>query len=172
MKPTYAAVGQPGLCAANPGCIHIPISQRSFVINVFDSYQTNTEGLSYYLVLLSPIALYLCFPIFVTLQLILASWKAFTKPLLLWKSGITYPACKAHAPYICYLWPVCLYHIFPRYLHDMNFGGRGLLNIKHVCWFSLRLSSETFLILRRIKRDIITNVHGSSCKVPLILVRF
>jgi hypothetical protein len=30
--------------------------------------------------------------------------------------------------------------------------------------------SETFLILRRIKTDIIINVHGSSCKVTAILV--
>ena len=32
--------------------------------------------------------------------------------------------------------------------------------------------SETFLILRRIQRDIIVNVLRSSCKVPVILVRF
>jgi len=31
--------------------------------------------------------------------------------------------------------------------------------------------SETFLILRRIQRDITLNVHKSACKVPLILVR-
>jgi hypothetical protein len=38
--------------------------------------------------------------------------------------------------------------------------------------FSLQLMSETFLILRIIQRDIIINVHRSSCKVPVILVRF
>ena len=30
---------------------------------------------------------------------------------------------------------------------------------------------ETFLILRRIQRDVITNVHRTACKVPAILVR-
>ena len=32
--------------------------------------------------------------------------------------------------------------------------------------------SETLHILRRTKRDTITNVHRSSCKVPVILARF
>ena len=49
---------------------------------------------------------------------------------------------------------------------------RMLLNIKMCFSFSLQILSETFLILRRIRRDIITNVHGFSCKVPDILVRF
>jgi hypothetical protein len=31
---------------------------------------------------------------------------------------------------------------------------------------------ETFLILRRIHRDIITNVHRSLCEVSVILIRF
>jgi hypothetical protein len=35
----------------------------------------------------------------------------------------------------------------------------------------LKLLSETFLILRRIQGDIIINVHRSSCKVTVILVR-
>jgi hypothetical protein len=50
--------------------------------------------------------------------------------------------------------------------HD--FRGKKLLNIS-VCWFCLQLLFETFLILRRTERDII-NVHGSSCKVLVILV--
>jgi hypothetical protein len=32
--------------------------------------------------------------------------------------------------------------------------------------------SEPFLILRRIQRDVVINVHMSSCKLPLIFVRF
>jgi hypothetical protein len=37
--------------------------------------------------------------------------------------------------------------------------------------FSLQLLSETFLILRRIQRDVIRNVCCPSCKAPVILVR-
>jgi hypothetical protein len=51
--------------------------------------------------------------------------------------------------------------------HD--FRGKKLMNI-NVCWFSLQLLSETFLILRRTKLDM--NVHGSSCEVLVVLVRF
>jgi hypothetical protein len=37
---------------------------------------------------------------------------------------------------------------------------------------SSTILSETFLILRRIRRDVIRNVHLSSCKVLVVLVRF
>jgi hypothetical protein len=37
--------------------------------------------------------------------------------------------------------------------------------------FSTNLS-ETLLTLRRTEREMIKNVHRSSCKVPVILVRF
>ena len=43
---------------------------------------------------------------------------------------------------------------------------------QNVCfWFSLKFWSQIFLILRRPERDIIINVHTSSCKVLVILVR-
>jgi len=64
-------------------------------------------------------------------------------------------------------------HIFPYYLSNGTiFGGGGLLNINCVFRFSLQRFSDTFLILRRIQRDIIINVHRSACKVLLVLVRF
>jgi hypothetical protein len=71
-----------------------------------------------------------------------------------------------------YLWPVWLYHIFPHYLINGTIFGKLLLNIKCVFWFSVQLLSETFLILRRIQRDIIINVHRSLCKLPLLLSDF
>ena len=54
--------------------------------------------------------------------------------------------------------------------HD--FGGGELLNIKYEFRVSLQLLSETYFILRRNERDVIENVHWSSCKVPFILVQF
>jgi hypothetical protein len=38
--------------------------------------------------------------------------------------------------------------------------------------FSLHIWSETFYILRRIQRDIVISVRTSSCKIPVLLVRF
>jgi hypothetical protein len=55
-------------------------------------------------------------------------------------------------------------------LHDI--WKKKLLNIKSVFWFSLQILSETFLILRRIQRDMIKNIYRSSCKVPVIIVIF
>jgi hypothetical protein len=72
----------------------------------------------------------------------------------------------------CHLWPVCLYHIFAHYLVNGKIFTKTLSNTKCVFWFSLQLLSETFLILRRIKRDDTINVHRSSCEVPVSLVRF
>jgi hypothetical protein len=71
----------------------------------------------------------------------------------------------------CHLWPVRLYNIFSHYLINGTILGAKLLYIKCIVWFSLHLS-ETFLVLRRIRRDIIINVHSSSSKVPAFLVGF
>jgi hypothetical protein len=53
--------------------------------------------------------------------------------------------------------------------HDLR---RKLVNTKRVFWFSLQRLTDTFLIVRRIQRDIITYGYRSSCKVPVILARF
>jgi hypothetical protein len=52
---------------------------------------------------------------------------------------------------------------FSHYLINGTIFGEKLLNIKCVLWFVLQLLSETFLILRRIQRDIMINVHRSLC---------
>jgi hypothetical protein len=107
---------------------------------------------------------------------------AFLRPFLQWKCNryyviwvhvcrLSYPACNANAPY-CHLWPVRLYNIFLHYLINGTSFGKTLLNIKCVFWFSLQLSSETFLILRRTERDKIKNAYCYSRKVFNILVGF
>jgi hypothetical protein len=102
------------------------------------------------------------------------------QPLLQWKSNkyyifwvcvcsLRYPAFNAHAP-CCYLWPVRLCNSL---INSKIFGGEGgLSSIKFVFWISPQLLSETFLILKRIQRDIIINIHRSSCIVPLFLPDF
>ena len=62
--------------------------------------------------------------------------------------------------------------IFPQYLINGTIFGRKFIEHKTCGLFTLQLSSETFLILRRINQDIVINVHRSSCKVSVILVRF
>jgi hypothetical protein len=90
-----------------------------------------------------------------------------------WVCIFRYPVCKAHAPcctVICGL--PSSYHILPHYLTNGTIfgGGGGLLYIKCVFRFSLQSLSETFLKLRRIRRDIVINVHTSSQKSPLFLL--
>ena len=101
------------------------------------------------------------------------------QPYLKWKSNryyifwvyacnLRYPACNAHAPY-CRLWHAGLYSILPHYLISGTIFEKALLNVKWVFWFSLKLLSEIFLILRRTGWDIIKNVYWASAKVPLFL---
>jgi hypothetical protein len=55
--------------------------------------------------------------------------------------------------------------------HGKIFEGT-LLKVKCVFCFCPQILSGIFLILRRIQRVTIINVHRSSFKVPFILVRF
>ena len=61
---------------------------------------------------------------------------------------------------------------FSLYVINVNIFGKELLNINYVFWVSLQLLSETFLVLRRIQRGVINLLHRSSCKVPVVIVRF
>jgi len=62
--------------------------------------------------------------------------------------GPSYPACNTQALYFI----VCG-------INGTIFGRKLLNNTKCMFWFSLQLLSETFVILRRIKWDMLTNVH-------------
>jgi hypothetical protein len=83
--------------------------------------------------------------------------------------SLSYPACNTHAPY-CHLWPVPLYHIFPHYHIYRTIFRKSLLNTKYVFRMSVQLFPKTFFIPRWIQRGVI-NLHRSSCKVPVLLVR-
>jgi len=73
---------------------------------------------------------------------------------------------------ICYLRPVCLYHMFP---HDL-INGKGFRPKKkkvHLYFlYNFSLKGFSFLILRRTEGDAVVNVYCCSCKSPVILVRF
>jgi hypothetical protein len=59
-------------------------------------------------------------------------------------------------------YPTWLCDIFPHYLIKgtiFEIKKEKLLSTRYVFWFSLQLLPETFLILRRIQRDIIINVR-------------
>jgi len=68
----------------------------------------------------------------------------------------------------CHLWPVWLYSIFSHYLTNGTTCEKNLLQMKCVFWFSLQIWSDIFVVLRRIRRDVIINARKSSCKVPIL----
>jgi len=88
-------------------------------------------------------------------------------------SCLSYPARKAHAPNYIVIRALSGSTIFfTNLVNGMIERGEKSLNIK--CLFFLllflQLLSETFIIVKRIRRDSI-NVCRSSCKVPVIHVR-
>jgi hypothetical protein len=70
----------------------------------------------------------------------------------------------------CNTWLVRLYLIISTLSHKRH-NFRESYWTSNVCWISLQVSSETFLILRRTERDI-QNAYQTSRKVAVILVRF
>ena len=69
-----------------------------------------------------------------------------------------------------HLQPARLYHVFfSHYVTNGTILGKTLLNIKCVFWFFYTNSVSKFLILIITQRDIIINVHRSSCKVPFLV---
>jgi hypothetical protein len=64
----------------------------------------------------------------------------------------------------------CILSLFHIVINGTIFREK-MLNIKCVLIF-FKILPKIFLILRRIQADIIINLHTSSCKVPVILVRF
>ena len=59
---------------------------------------------------------------------------------------------------------------FLHYLKNGTIFGKTLLNTNLCSDFIYNF--ETFLIARRVLRNIITHVHRSSCETPVIVVRF
>jgi hypothetical protein len=83
-------------------------------------------------------------------------------------------ARKGYAPY-CHPWPRLAIPYFSTSYKRYGSGVKNVIDHKMcVLIFSTTFVCETFLILRRIQRDItsIINVRMSSCEVPVILVRF
>jgi len=79
------------------------------------------------------------------------------------------PSWKTH---VLYYIAISGLSIFPQYLIKGTIFRKKNIEHKSMVLFTLHLSPETFLILRRIQQDIIINVHRYSCKVSVILVRF
>jgi hypothetical protein len=98
------------------------------------------------------------------------------KYYILWVSvgGRSCPGCNAHAPYNIVICGLSDCTIFSQIISQMaRFSWKKLLDIKCVCWFSLQLLHETFLILGRIQRVMIVYLQRCLCKLyvkyPLFL---
>ena len=83
---------------------------------------------------------------------------------------LKYAMGKCHTV-MCSLPHGCIF--FPHYfINDTIFRKKNYWT-QNVCFdFRYNFFSEAFLIIRRSERHVIKNVYSSSCKVPVILVRF
>jgi len=88
-------------------------------------------------------------------------------------SCLSYPACKAHAPYyiaICGLSGTKIY--FFHISQTPDFGKNKITECKRFVLIFSTILSETLLILRITERDMIINEHWFSCKIPVTGVSF
>jgi hypothetical protein len=69
----------------------------------------------------------------------------------------------------CLMWPAPSYNMLPRYLTNDTICGKIIIEHKICFDFSLQVLSETFLIFRRIERDMIKMCVGLHVKYPLLL---
>jgi hypothetical protein len=103
-------------------------------------------------------------------------WCAFVQTNLQWKKqyvlhslsvcSLRCPACNAHAQYY-HLWPVWFYGLFQHDVINGTIFKKKKLN--NMCYVFSTASSETFLILRKIERDMINNVYWSYVQYPSFL---
>ena len=82
--------------------------------------------------------------------------------------SLRYPACSAYFIVLCGLSG----NTFQHYLITGTMSGKKIIIEHKMCVFTLQLLSETFLVPRQNKRDMIKNSYCSSCKVLVILVGF
>jgi len=86
--------------------------------------------------------------------------------------SLSYPARNAHKPILSPVASLVLpYFSAFAHKHDTIFG-KMLLNIGCVFWLSLQHLSETFLILRKIGRDMIKRYISLHVKCPLFTSYF
>jgi hypothetical protein len=87
--------------------------------------------------------------------------------------SLSYPAYNANAPYYTAIFGLSVCTVFFHTIREKKgeIFGRKFFFFGNVFWFSLQMSFEIFLILRRVQRGAITKLHQSSCKSPFILVR-
>jgi hypothetical protein len=86
--------------------------------------------------------------------------------------SLSYPACKVHATYHIFICGLSGSGVFFHIVINGTIFGKNITDHKMcVLIFSTTLC-EIFLILGRIKRDIVPNVSRYSCEVAVILVRF